>query len=90
MSGGSYDYMYFKIEDTYSEKTYDIELDEMIIDLCNVLHDLEWWQSGDSGEEKYRKTLQQFKDKWFGNRDKKLRELVIQEFDKFKISIEKL
>jgi hypothetical protein len=53
---------------------YDAEMDEMIDDLCEVLHDLEWWKSGDSGEEEYRKSVQAFRAKWFqGNREKRLK-----------------
>jgi hypothetical protein len=90
MSGGSYDYACFRVEEAYENQMFDVELNEMIIDLCQVLHDLEWWQSCDIGEEQYRETVQVFKDKWFGKRDERLRELVCQEFDKFRESIESL
>ena len=40
---------------------YDVEMNDLIKDLCIVLHDLEWWQSCDSSEERYRKTLSTFK-----------------------------
>jgi len=90
MSGGSYDYTCFRVEEAYENKMFDVELNEMIMDLCQVLHDLEWWQSCDIGEEQYRKTIQVFKDKWFGKRDLRLRELVNQEFDKFRENIENL
>ena len=70
MSGGSFDYMYYRVEDTYSGRMEDIELNKMIVDLCEVLHDLEWWQSGDTGEEDYRESVQKFKKKWFGKTQK--------------------
>ena len=82
MSGGSRNYVYSTLRsetlgDEWSgEKgTYDVELDELINDLCDVLHDLEWWDSGDIGEEQYRETLYEFKKKWIGdaNRDKRLK-----------------
>jgi hypothetical protein len=94
MSGGTYDYLCFKIEDTYAERTYDEELDEMIVDLAKVLHDLEWWQSGDIGEEDYRKTLRWFKDKWFGKRDENfhnhLKRLALKSIEELKDKIKKL
>jgi Ni,Fe-hydrogenase III component G len=90
MSGGSYNYTYFQVEDQYVGKMYDIELDEMMSDLCGVLHDLEWWQSGDYIEEDYRETVQKFKEKWFGKRDERLRELVAKEIDEVKEKIMKL
>jgi len=90
MSGGSYDYVCHTIQYTYEGKMFDTELNEMIMDLCQVLHDLEWWQSCDIGEEDYRETVQMFKDKWFGKRDERLRSLIVKEFDKFRESIELL
>ena len=50
MSGGSYNYMYSRIEDEYAGKMHDSQLNEMMVDLCELLHDLEWWQSCDCSE----------------------------------------
>ena len=66
MSGGHFDYLYYRIEETYKGEMEDVELNEMIVDLCELLHDLEWWQSADYGEETYRETVKKFKSKWFG------------------------
>lgn len=53
---------------------YDAEMNDLIKDLCDVLHDLEWWQSADSSEERYRDTLAKFKAKWFrGSRQERLK-----------------
>lgn len=49
MSGGSYNYMYSRIEYEYAGK----------------MHDLEWWQSCDYSEETYRESVNKFKKKWF-------------------------
>ena len=65
MSGGSYNYEYSRVEDQYVEMMYDDELNDMMEDLVKVLHDLEWWQSGDYSEDDYRESVKQFKDKWF-------------------------
>ena len=65
MSGGSYNYMYCRIEDEYVGRMFDSQLDNMMKDLVEVLHDLEWWQSCDSSEERYRDTVRKFKKKWF-------------------------
>ena len=66
MSGGSRDYECFRFEEAYSGRMYDAEMDALIDDLARVLHDVEWYDSGDIGEERYRKTIREFKDKWFG------------------------
>jgi len=77
MSGGSYNYICNTLEDECSGNMYDAEMEELITDLCHVLHELEWWQSGDCGEERYRDSLWKFKKKWFqGDRDKRLKRYI--------------
>ena len=65
MSGGSYGYISYQLLEECEGRMYDAELDELIKDLSEVLHDLEWWQSGDTVEEDYRRTVCSFKAKWF-------------------------
>lgn len=66
MSGGSFDYLYYRIEETYENQFEDYEMNELLKDFCKVLHDLEWWKSADYGEDTYRKSVKAFKNKWFG------------------------
>ena len=54
------------------------------------MRDLEWWRSCDIGEEDYRKTVQKFKDKWFGKRDERLREMIGNELQKVQKVLENL
>lgn len=82
MSGGSYDYLFVTVESTYGGATYDDELDSLIIDLCKVLKELEWWKSGDTAEAQYRIALSAFKDKWLGKRDLLLRERILNHLQK--------
>ena len=72
MSGGSYDYIYAKLIEECGGAMYDAEMNDMIKDLADVLHDLEWWQSGDCDEGRYRQTLCNFKVKLL-NGDRKAR-----------------
>lgn len=65
MSGGSYSYVYCKVENECVGRMFDRQLDEMMKDLVKVLHDLEWWQSSDTGEDTYRRAVTEFKKKWF-------------------------
>ena len=54
--------------------TYDAEMNDLIKDLCDLLYTLEWWQSGDTSEDRYREKLSRFKAKWFkGDRKKRLK-----------------
>lgn len=91
MSGGSYDYIYLTLEETCEGQMYDAEMDDLIKDLCKVLHDLEWWQSGDTGEESYRKSLAEFKNKWFkGDRNKRLKGYIDKQVGYVKRSLYQL
>ena len=74
MSGGSYNYIYQKLLDECDGRMYDDEMNDLIVDLTEVLHDLEWWKSCDMLEEDYRKTLSEFKKKWFrGDKETRLK-----------------
>jgi len=78
MSGGSYNYRYFDVEEEYVGHMYDAELDELIKDLVPVLKAVEWWQSGDTCEDSYRKAVQKFKNKWLSGdlRQERLNEII--------------
>lgn len=64
MSGGSFNYTCYRVEEEYYGNMEDDELNALIKDLVEVLHDLEWWASGDIGEGGYRETVTKFKNKW--------------------------
>lgn len=84
-SGGSYNYEFYRVEDEYVGKMYDLELNELIKDLVPVLKSLEWWQSADTSEENYRKDVEKFKNKWFkGKRGDRLKKIIDDEIDKTK------
>lgn len=83
MSGGSYSYEYYRVEEEYVGAMHDAELDEMMKDLVKVLHDVEWWQSCDIGEDDYRKTVKAFKAKWFdSDRGERLKPIIERKINK--------
>ena len=65
MSGGSMDYVCYRVEDAAS-MTRDPEFAELLRDAARVLHDEEWWLSCDTSKETYLESLAAFKAKWFG------------------------
>ena len=81
MSGGSYNYGYSTVEYTYVGEMQDTELNEMMKDLVEVLHDLEWYVDCDISEEQYRETVTKFKSKWFKRRKCDIEELVNEVFE---------
>jgi hypothetical protein len=64
MSGGSMDYVYARISEA-AYYVHDKEIKELLKDLSELLHDLEWYESGDYGKDTYLKSLAEFKKKWF-------------------------
>ena len=44
---------------------HDKELDDLMKDVAELAHDLEWADSSDISIEKYYDTIKQFKQKWF-------------------------
>ena len=90
MSGGSFNYKYTDIRYTYEGRMRDEELEELLQDFCDLLHDLEWWQSGDYSEDEYRKSVTEFKKKWLNGYDdnttarvERLKKNLIEKIEKF-------
>lgn len=82
MSGGSMDYICYRVDEAAS-MCEDAELAELLHDASEVLHDEEWWKSCDISEDKYRATLAKFKAKWFeGDRAERLRGYIDEEIDR--------
>lgn len=76
MSGGSLNYICYTIEDVLVGEMYDEFMNEFVKDFAELTHDLEWWLSADYGQEKYRKSLKEFKDKWFRNYCEREKEVI--------------
>lgn len=76
MSGGHFNYICYTIEDYLVGEMQDETMNEFVKDFAKLTHDLEWWLSADYGEETYRKTLKEFKNKWFRNYDETEKEII--------------
>ena len=64
MSGGSYCYIGDKLSEQCEGRMYDDVMNEMIHDLCDVLHDLEFSFDEDVSDDDYMKKVSNFKKKW--------------------------
>lgn len=90
MSGGIMEYACFKIEE-YADYVDDKEIKDLMKDLAKLMHDLEWYKSGDYSKYQYEKTLAEFKAKWFGEkRSERLKEYLFVALDDMKEEIENL
>lgn len=90
MSGGSMDYVCFRIEEC-ADYVEDKEIKELVKDLAKLMHDLEWYQSADYSRDQYEKTLSEFKTKWFGDkRNERLKEYLNATLDDIRREISNL
>ena len=78
------DYLCYRVEEA-ADAMGDRELIELIKDVARLLHDREWYISGDYGDETWEKCAQKFKKKWFKTpREERLKVLIEQIFDEAK------
>jgi hypothetical protein len=84
MSGGSHAYAFCVIKDLCGQM-HDQELDDLMTDIAELAHDLEWFDSSDICEESYLQTVRRFKDKWFNSsREDRLKQYVDDAISKLK------
>ena len=78
MSGGSMNYICWALENAAEGMMQDAELEELVHDFAEVLHDCEWYHSADICEETYRETVRKFKRKWIGGkgRNERLKAII--------------
>lgn len=82
MSGGTHGYIYARIEEELCGRMHDPELDDLMDDIAELAHDLEWYENGDICRKTYQDTVTSFKHKWFkGDRGERLRTYVDDAID---------
>ena len=85
MSGGSHGYIYCRIQEELCGQMYDAELNDLMKDIAKLAHDLEWYDSSDISEESYKKTVAEFKRKWFkAEREERLKDYIDDAMDKLR------
>lgn len=81
MSGGSMGYIYYQVEGE-ADRMGDRELIELVKDVAKLLHDREWYISGDYGDDAWNKSAREFKEKWFkSSREERLKEMIESIFE---------
>jgi hypothetical protein len=85
MSGGSFNYIYGYMKDELCGYMEDDIMNEIIKDIVEIVHDLEWWKSSDIAEEDYRKTVKKFKEKWLrpsSEREEAMKQIIKKSLEK--------
>ena len=84
MSGGRFRYMDSELKDTifhYAEKPVNVfedrEISNLVWDVLDLIHDYDWYASGDTREETWIKAKADFKAKWFKKKPEvRVREII--------------
>ncbi len=89
MSGGVFGYSdahakneIFGYDKKFSNVFEDREISELIFDVFDLIHDYDWYASGDTSEDTYLKAKAEFKKKWLkhdGERVKRVIDTAIDE-----------
>ena len=83
MSGGKFNYVDSRLKDeifSWADEPRNVfedrEISELVLDVLNLIHDYDRYASGDTCKEAYLKSKAEFKKKWVGNRDIRVRRIV--------------
>ena len=83
MSGGRFEYADSRLKSEifgWSDEPYNVfedrEISELVWDILELIHDYDWYASGDTCKETYLKAKAKFKKKWFSNRGVRIRQIV--------------
>lgn len=91
MSGGWFDYIderlkheIFGYADQPTNEFNDMEISALVWDLLDLIHEYDWYVSGDTDKETYLKEKDAFKKKWLSNRGVRVRRIVDEALKKCK------
>lgn len=94
MSGGHFDYVDSRLKDEifgWTDKPTNVfedkEISELVWDVLNLIHDYDWYASGDTCEETWLKAKVKFKKKWFGSRAIRVSRIIDQAIEECKAEL---
>ena len=84
MSGDRFDYADSRLKSEifgyFAEKPGNVfedrEISELVWDVLDLIHDYDWYASGDTCKETYLEKKAEFKKKWLSNRGVRVRRIV--------------
>lgn len=82
MSGGRFEYADMTAKnmifgyDRCTNVFEDREISELVWDVFDLIHDFDWYKSGDTDKSDYLKAKKAFKKKWFENRGVRARKII--------------
>ncbi len=83
MSGGRFSYLDSSLKSEifgWTDKPRNVfedrEISELVWDVLDLIHDFDWYASGDTVEENYLSRKAEFKKKWLDNRGVRVRRII--------------
>lgn len=91
MSGGSCNYVCYKIKEELCGRMEDAELNDLMDDIAELAHALEWYLSCDTDKSSYENKVLEFKQKWFKtSREERLKKYIDGSLDNMRRDLYKL
>ena len=92
MSGGRFDYadehakseIFGWCSDKPTNVFEDREISELIYDVFDLIHDYDWYASGDTCEDTYLKAKAEFKNKWLKRDGERVKRIIDNAIDEAK------
>ena len=89
MSGGHFNYKdsslkneIFDYVNKPSDVFEDMEISHLVWDVLELIHDYDWYVSGDTGPGDYHAAKEKFKEKWFKtDRSERLTKIIDEKLD---------
>lgn len=81
MSGGSLSYVYEDVEQAARTGTVNETEEQVVREIAQLLHDIEWSASGDYARDQWRKTLSEFCSSWSGGYEDSIERKLSPKFD---------
>ena len=94
MSGGHFEYLDGRLKDEifgYENKVKNVfedrEISELVFDVLDLIHEFDWYYSGDTGKETYLEAKAEFKRKWFSNRGVRIKRTIDTAIDEVRAEL---
>lgn len=94
MSGGHFEYLDGRLKDEifgYEDKVKNVfedrEISELVFDVLDLIHDFDWYYSGDTGKETYLKAKAKFKKKWLSSRGVRIKHTIDKALDEVRAEL---
>lgn len=92
MSGGCFDYLDNRLKSEIfgyccqepKNAFEDKEISQLVWDMLDLMHEYDWYASGDTSKETYLEAKAEFKKRWLSNRGVRVKRLINESIDDLK------